>query len=255
MPLNFIDVSRHNGKIDWKKVKASGVDGVIIRAGLGKSLAKVTQDSYEPNFEENYAGAKGAGLKVGVYWYSYATTVDEAKQEARACLKRIEGKQFEFPVYFDVEEQKQAALGKETLSAIVRTFCTDMENAGYFVGVYSSTAWATQYYDNTVTDRYALWIADWRSKLGYSGTVGAWQYSCSGKVDGISGNVDLSTFYTNYEPIIKERGKNGYGNTVDSSSGTATGLDSDASKRELNVTLWVDGKSYSGTLYRDTPDY
>ena len=131
--MKGIDVSKWQGNIDFNRVAKKGIEFVIIRAGYGKVLSQK-----DPYFERNYKNARAAGLKVGAYWYSYATTVADAKLEAETCLKVIEGKQFEFPIYFDLEEKKQFALGKSACSNLVKTFCDMLENAGYFAGLYIS---------------------------------------------------------------------------------------------------------------------
>lgn len=95
-----IDVSTFQGNIDFKKVKASGIDFVILRAGYGRETSQK-----DAKFEQNYKNAKAAGLKVGAYWYSYADSVEDAKKEAEACISVIKGKQFEYPIYFDLEEK------------------------------------------------------------------------------------------------------------------------------------------------------
>ena len=116
--MKGIDVSVHNGDIDWQKVKADGIDFAIIRAGYGKLESQKDQ-----KFEQNYAGAKAVGIPVDAYWYSYAMTPEEAELEADVFLSVIKGKQFEMPVYFDLEEKKQFDLGKEQVSAIMREAC------------------------------------------------------------------------------------------------------------------------------------
>ena len=197
-----IDVSKHNGVIDWTKVKA---DFAIIRAGYGKSISQK-----DPQFEANYSGAKSAGIPVGAYWYSYALTPAEAEAEAAVFLKVIEGKQFEYPVYLDIEEKNALATGKKNVSAIVKAFCSAMEKAGYWCGVYASRAHVQSYFDDECRNRYALWLAEWGNKLNYTGEVGMWQYSEKGKVDGISGSVDLDECYVDYPAAVKAAGKNGY---------------------------------------------
>lgn len=203
---NGIDVSKHQGKIDWNKVKASGkVNFAIIRAGYGKAISQK-----DVQFENNYKGAKAAGIPVGAYWYSYALTPAEATAEAITFLKVLEGKQFEYPVFFDIEEQNALATGKNNVSAIIRAFCGEMEKAGYWVGIYASRAHIQSYMDSDVQKRYTLWAAEWGSKLNYTGEVGLWQYSESGKVDGIAGNVDLDICYVDYPASVKSAGKNGF---------------------------------------------
>jgi GH25 family lysozyme M1 (1,4-beta-N-acetylmuramidase) len=121
-----IDVSKWNGSIDFTKVKNSGYDFVIIRAGYGKVASQKDE-----NFETNYKNAKSAGLNVGAYWYSYATTTNEAKVEAKLFIECLKGKSFEYPVYVDIEEQKTLKAGKTNVTNIINAFCLELENAGY----------------------------------------------------------------------------------------------------------------------------
>ena len=123
--MKGIDVSVHNGKIDFEKVKAAGIQFVIVRAGLGKYAKQK-----DANFDANYAGAKAAGIPVGAYWYSYAVTPEEAIEEARVCIEVLKGKQFEFPIWFDQEEKASLDTGKANCSAMVRAFCNELEKAG-----------------------------------------------------------------------------------------------------------------------------
>jgi GH25 family lysozyme M1 (1,4-beta-N-acetylmuramidase) len=201
---NGIDVSKHNGVIDWQKVKAQGIDFAIIRAGYGKVISQK-----DPNFEKNYAGAKSAGIPVGAYWYSYALTPAEAEAEARVFLQAIAGKQFEYPVWFDIEEASQFHTGKKNVSAIIRAFCSVMESAGYWVGVYSSRSAIQAYFDDEVQKRYSIWAAEWANALHYEGAA-IWQRSEKGRINGITGNVDLDISYVDFPAAIKEAGKNGF---------------------------------------------
>ncbi len=207
--LKGIDVSVHNGSIDWNKVKADGVQFAILRAGYGKLASQKDE-----RFEGFYSGAKAVGMPVGCYWYSYATTADEARQEAEVCLSVIKGKQFEYPIYFDLEEQKAFATGKENCSAMVRAFCGKLEKAGCWAGLYMSRSPFNSYMEDDIKTKYALWLAEYSTKLNYDGEVGMWQYSSTGRVNGISGNVDLDIGYTNYPERVKSAGLNGYGQPI-----------------------------------------
>ncbi len=202
---NGIDVSKHNGKIDWGAVKKSGkVDFAIIRAGYGKSISQK-----DPKFEANYAGATSQGIPVGAYWYSYALKPSEAEAEARAFLQSIAGKKFEYPVWFDIEEKSALNTGKANATAMCKAFCGVMEKAGYWCGVYTSRAHIQNYIDIDTQKRYALWAAEWGAKLNFDGAQ-MWQYSEKGHISGISGAVDLDVSYVDYPTAIKESGKNGY---------------------------------------------
>ncbi|MCM1380726.1 MAG: glycoside hydrolase family 25 protein [Muribaculaceae bacterium] len=204
--IRGIDVSKWQGEIDFAKVKASGIAFVIIRAGYGKLASQK-----DPCFEKNYAKAKAAGLGVGAYWYSYASSVSEACREAEACLEVIKGKRFEYPVYFDLEEKKQFDKGKNFCSEIVKAFCNALENAGYFAGLYISRSLLQTHITEEVAKRYTLWIAEYGGKCRYGGDYAMWQYSSKGRIDGISGDVDLDYCYRNFPSVIKNGGFNGFG--------------------------------------------
>lgn len=237
--MKGIDVSVHNGNIDWNKVKADGIDFAMLRAGYGKLVSQKDEQ-----FENNYAGAKAAGIPVGAYWYSYAMDKDEAQQEADVFLSVIKGKQFEFPVYFDLEEKKQFDLGKDKVSAIMRAFLERVEAAGYFVGLYGSASSLTTHTADDIKSRYTIWLAHWADQTNYSGAYGIWQHSEKGSVKGISGNVDLDFGYKDFPSIIKAKGLNGYG-TVKPAPAP---LDD---KKIASVTVEVDGEVYKGVLSRE----
>ncbi len=235
--MKGIDVSVHNGDIDWQKVKNAGVQFAILRAGYGRELSQK-----DKKFENNYAGAKAVGIPVGAYWYSYAMSEDEARLEANVFLSVIKGKQFEMPVYFDLEEKKQFALGKEKVSTIMRVFLEKVEKAGYFVGLYGSASSLKTHTAVDIKSRYTIWMAHWAEQTNYNGAYGIWQYSNKGKVDGISGNVDLDICYKDFPTIIRNKGLNGYGkeqiSTPEPDSTTA------------NVTVKIGNETYKGTLIK-----
>lgn len=203
--MNGIDVSKHNGAIDWQKVKASGIDFSIIRAGYGKSISQK-----DKTFEQNYAGCKENGIPCGAYWYSYAHNPAEATAEALTFIKAIEGKRFEYPVWFDIEEKSALATGRANCSAMCRAFCEEMERHGYWVGIYASRSVIESYIDAETQERYAIWAAEWGNKLRYHGTAAIWQNSETGRVNGINGNVDTDICYVDYPTLIRNAGKNGY---------------------------------------------
>ncbi len=236
--MKGIDVSVHNGAIDWKKVKADGVEFAILRAGYGRVASQK-----DARFEENYAGAKAAGIPVGAYWYSYAMSEDEARLEADVFLSVIKGKQFEMPVYFDLEEKKQFDLGKEQVSAIMRAFLKKVESAGYFVGLYGSASSLTTHTADDIKSRYTIWLAHWCNQTNYTGAYGIWQHSEKGKVAGINGNVDLDIGYKDFPTIIKAKGLNGYGKEEVLPNPPAP-----AAEDGITVEVTVDGKKYSGKL-------
>lgn len=207
MTKKGIDVSTHNGSIDWSAVKNAGVDFVIIRAGYGRELSQK-----DKRFEEYYAGCKAHGIPCGAYWYSYCNSVEDAVKEAKTCLEVIKGKQFEYPVYFDLEESSQLNKGKTFCSEIVKAFCNTLEASGYFTGLYMSRSPLTSHITADVRERYALWVAEYNSKCNYTGSYGMWQKTSSGSVNGIKGRVDMNECYLDYPSVIKMAGLNGYSN-------------------------------------------
>lgn len=205
MEFRGIDVSKWQGNIDWNRVKASGVDFAILRAGYGSvSFQK------DVTFEDNYQNAKAAGVPVGAYHYSYAKDIAGAKREAQTFLEWIKGKQFEYPVVFDIEESATYNLGRNTVSEIIKTFCSIVEAAGYYVSVYTNKNWLDHVVSDEVKSKYDTWLAQWTSTPSYVGPYGMWQYTSSGTVDGISGRVDMDIAYKNYPEIIKRKQLNGW---------------------------------------------
>lgn len=231
------DLSIYQGEIDFAKLKAGtatnkGADFAILRAGYGRLVSQK-----DKKFESYYSGCKKVGINTGAYWYSYAMSEDEARQEAQACLEVLKGKKFEMPIYYDVEEQKQFALGKQKVSAIIRAFLEVVEKAGYWVGLYSNTSSLNSYIEDDIKKRYAIWVAHWGVKAPtYQGQYGIWQYTEKGYMNGINGNVDLDFCYFDYPTEIKRHGLNGY--TVEPVK----------DKRTIEATAVVEGVTYKGIL-------
>lgn len=198
-----IDVSEHQGEIDFNAVKNDGVDFVIIRAGYGIG-------HIDRNFYANYTNAKAAGLDVGAYWYSYATDTDFCRQEAQSFIDTVKGCQFEFPLYFDIEEQKQISQGKEFCSGLIQTFCDYLEKNGYFSGFYSYLGMISSVVNDCIKSRYTCWVAQWSSNCSYTGDYGLWQYSATGNIDGIQTDVDCNYCYVDYPGLIKKLQLNGF---------------------------------------------
>ena len=126
-----VDLSKHNGVVDWSLLKKV-VDFAIIRAGYGRELSQI-----DTHFYNNYAGALKNGVPIGCYWYSYACSVAEIEKEIDVFLKVIEDKQFEFPVFIDIEEKTQSNLNDTIINSMISTALNKLEKAGYFAGVYS----------------------------------------------------------------------------------------------------------------------
>lgn len=213
MATKIIDISYAQKGVDFKKVKAAGFTGVIIRAGVtGYGSSHVMEK--DDQFENHYKGAKAAGLHVGAYYYSGALTESFAEKEAKFFLSLIKGKTFDLPVYMDVEEAHSTTnmpgLGKARLTAVVMKWCETVEKAGYFTGFYTMKSWCNVYLDMAKLSRFTFWLAHYTTKTSYNGSYAIWQYSSTGKVNGISGNVDMNYCYVDFPATIKSLGLNGY---------------------------------------------
>lgn len=204
--IQGIDVAKWQGTIDWKKVKNSGKKFAIL---------KVTQknNSVEGKFEANYSGCTENGIPVGVYRYVYAQNTDEAKKEANAIVSVLKGKEISCGVWIDMEDSSISGLGKDKLENIINAEAEILKSAGYKVGIYCNKNW----YDNILDGKelsktYPFWIARYPSND--TGTYNAdsslspkdyavvWQYSSKGKVDGISGNVDLDVAFKDLTELM-----------------------------------------------------
>lgn len=199
-----VDVSKWQGNIDWNTAKKT-IGFAVIRAGYGKEKTQV--DKY---FHTNIKNAQANGVPVGVYWYSYARSVEEAKNEAKVCLEVIKGYKLEYPVVFDIEDSSQITLSKRVLTDICKAFCNEIEKAGYYAMIYTNCNWLKNHlYADELLSKYDLWLAQWNVKEP-SYNCGMWQTSDKGLIDGISGNVDLNTAFKDYPTIMKSKGLNGF---------------------------------------------
>ncbi len=193
-----IDVSRHNGKIDWNAVKASGVDYVIIRCGYrGSSTGALIEDQ---NFKTNIKGATAAGLKVGVYVFSQAVNEVEAVKEASLAVSLVKGYNLTYPIFIDTEASGGRAdkIDKATRTAVVNAFCQTVASAGYKPGIYASKSWFEDKLSMGSVASCKIWLAQYASSPTYKGKYDMWQYSDKGKISGISTNVDLNYSYLGY---------------------------------------------------------
>ena len=205
--LKGIDVSYCQNEVDWDAAKASGlVDFAILRAGYGRETTQV-----DTQFERNYAACKRLGIPVGVYWYSYATTAAEAEQEAKVCLQTIRGKQFEYPVAFDIEEARSLPQA----DALCTAFCNALEKQGYYAAIYTFKSALENNIRAAIKSRYDIFLSHVGvQQTSYAGAYGLWQYSWTGRIPGISGDVDLDYAYKDYPAIIKAAGLNGFTKTT-----------------------------------------
>ncbi len=190
---NGIDVSYAQGRIDWAKLKGK-IDFAIIRCGFGGDYTN--QD--DSQWLNNVNGCEKYGIPYGVYLYSYATTVEKAKSEAMHALRLIKGKKFDLPVFIDFEEEQIRRLGKAKILEIAKTFCFEIEKEGYIYGTYSNKNWFTNYLTDNWYDTKVKWLAQYNDTVTYKGDYDIWQYSCTGKIDGIKCQVDLNRSYVSF---------------------------------------------------------
>jgi len=205
-----IDVSKWQGEIDWNKVKADGVNFAMIRLGYGS--ADGNSCGLDRYFEKNVANALKAGIDIGCYFYSYATSVAAAKKEAAyvvSVLQKYKGV-FSYPVAFDLEDKTQHGLGKKVLTDMVIAFGDAIEKAGFYCSLYSNLNWLKNYLDDSRLKRFDHWLAQWASAPTYTEAFGMWQNSSIGKVNGINGNVDTDIAYKDYPAIIRKAKLNGF---------------------------------------------
>lgn len=205
-----IDVSAAQGQIDWEKVKAGGVDFVILRLGYGSG-------GTDKKFSENVSACKRLGIKFGVYLYSYAWDAATAREEAQWTLSvlrsnNISPADLALPVYYDLENQdpstgkpagvdnknnyREITGGPSTFAAMANAYCGTLVDSGYMSGVYANLRWWNNYLTDSVTfDQYERWVAQYNSSCDYAGDHSLWQYSSSGSVDGIAGRVDVNYMF------------------------------------------------------------
>ena len=197
--MKGIDVSSYQGKIDWEKVKPY-IDFAIIRCGWGNDV-KSQDDVY---FERNAKICKELNIPFGVYLYSYATNLDDARSEVCHTLRLIKDKKLEYPVFLDVESKAQMALRKEDLTEIVNYYCEEMEKNGYYVGIYASLDRFKSNLDSKELYRYDKWVAEWGDELTYKGDVGMWQKTSYDEIPGIKARVDGDVALIDYPMIIRD---------------------------------------------------
>ena len=211
--MKGIDVSTYQRNVDYKKLKAAGVEYVIIRASYGDVLSFPSQK--DPMFESHYKAATAAGLHVGAYHFTYALTPEKAKREAQGFMSVIKGKKFDMPVYIDLESEPSSGYlpfktGKANCSAMVKAFCDELEKNNYWAGLYISRSPLQDYITTDVASRFSLWVAEYASKCNYSGTVDIWQFTSTARYDGYNGALDADICYKDYPSLIRNAGKNGY---------------------------------------------
>ena len=241
-------MSYHQGDINWEKVKNDGVKFAIIRAGSGTK-----EDS---KFKENIKGALAVGIQVGVYWFSNAYTVNGAKDESQKCMEVISPykSKLSFPVFFDYEEytlklaqESNFNLSLSSVSNICKTFLSNLKSNGYKCGIYTNKTVSKYYLSDALRNSYDFWIAQYNDKCTYWGKYTMWQYSQTGKVNGINGNVDLN-YYFKSNPISMSK------TTISSISDqkyTGSKITPSISVKYNNKTL-VKNKDYTVSFEKNT---
>lgn len=209
--MKYIDVSEHQGVIDWETVKGS-IDGAILRAGYGKN-------HIDRQFARNAAECNRLGIPCGAYWFSYAKTTDEAKSEARDLLAAVKPYRMELPLAYDFEydsvknaERQGVKVTKDLATCLVHFFCQTVEAAGYWCLNYANPDYLNRYFDEHIPARYGLWLAMWPSRPDLAKPPRAdcvlWQWTSRGSVPGISGPVDTNEAYQDFRTVIAEAGLN-----------------------------------------------
>lgn len=208
MSLKGIDVSKHQGVIDWERVKKAGVQFVMLRAGYGQS-------TIDPQFKRNVTECNRLQIPCGIYWFSYAYTEAMARKEAESCLAAIKPYRIEYPVCFDLEydtvkyaKKNGVTIDKALASKLVQAFCGTIEKAGYYAMNYANKDYLKNMFTAGVTSKYDLWYAYYQTKCDRK-DAGIWQHSSTGTVAGIAGYVDLDVSNKDYPTIIKQAGLNG----------------------------------------------
>lgn len=204
-----IDISTHNGTIDFARAKASGkVDFVMIRAGYG-------QNNIDKMFKRNIEECNRLGIPAGAYWFSYALNEQMAKREAQFCLEAVKPYRLEFPIAFDFEydsvnyaARQGVTMTKELASKIALAFCNEIEANKYYCLNYTNTDYMNRFFSEEVNRRFGLWLAVWNNNSQPPKVCQIWQYSSKGVIDGISGNVDVNKAYIDFPTVIKKAGLN-----------------------------------------------
>ena len=192
-----VDVSAHQGEIDWEQVRSAGMEFAIIRIGYrGYTSGGIYEDEYA---RANLEGAKAAGLKVGVYFYSQALDEGEALREARFCIDALEGIALDLPVVFDWEyageDTRSAEMTHDALMACTRSFCREVEEAGYEAMIYFNPHIAENFLTLEELQEYPFWLAMYTDEMTWPYAVEMWQYTATGSVPGISGNTDINLWF------------------------------------------------------------
>ena len=242
-----IDVSKWNGDINWNKVKSDGIDYVIIRGGFGNS-------SVDPKFKSHIEEASKAGLKIGIYWFSYATSVAKAKEEAAKCLETIKPykDKISYPVFYDFEyasvdyaKKNGINITKNLSTKMADAFLTDIKNAGYITGIYTNKDFSDKYFESDLLYANNLWIAQYNQECTYNKPYMMWQYTETGTINDIGTSSNPAYFDMNYTYLKPTNGSIAE-SKIDLSSASSNNIDDvtyTGNPIEPNVVLTLDNKT------------
>ena len=278
--LHGIDISRHNGAVNWKKVKDDGIDFTILRIGYSRLNTDTVKSTSKPgslsltkdeNYEKNLAGVQEAGLPMGIYYFSQAITVKEAKKEADYVLELLDGLKLDLPVVFDSEMTPGGRLAlvnpdKNAYNKIAKAFCEKIKAAGYTPMVYSSyNGMKKKYNAAELESLYEIWLARYNTNTYYDGEYMIWQYASGGKVDGCPTTVDMNFYYrpksakSLYEPADETKRVSGLSVSQVSSSSLSMRFNALSSVSGYNIQRsesydgpFANVAKVTGTSYTDT---
>lgn len=209
-PYRYIDVSRYQGAIDWAQVAAAGYKGAMLKTvSTNRKLSKRADGLYiDPTFETNYRNAKAAGLDVGVYYYTYATSEAMADAELSLVRQAVYGKELTMPLAVDVEDNKLKPMSTLDLTNLTAYALEQVEKMGFYAQLYTYTHYSNMELDMArLSSRWDVWLADYTGKApNVTFNYNAHQHTSKGAVPGISGNVDLNVTTLNYPRIIRKKG-------------------------------------------------
>lgn len=208
-PYRFVDVSRYQGLIDWAQVAAAGYKGAMLKTvSTNRNLSKRADGLYiDPTFETNYRNARAAGLDVGVYYYTYATSEAMADAELALLRQAVYGKELTLPVAVDVEDNRLGKLDKQSLTDLTAYALHEVEQMGFYAQLYTYTGYKYELDMARLSSRWDVWLADYTGKTpNVTFNYNAHQHTSKGSVPGISGNVDLNVTTLNYPKIIRKKG-------------------------------------------------
>lgn len=249
--MKGLDISSYQNGINFDTIKNAGINFLILRAGF---TGWGTGISYNKDkcFEEFYSKAKQRDINVGAYWYSCANTKEKGIAEARYMYENcLKGKQFEYPIYIDVEDMHHQVNNKRGVTDAIIGFCEYLENLGYYVGIYASdiSGFQDKMYLNEL-NAYDKWVARYGSEPKYVKQYGIWQSTSSGRINGYNGNLDTNVAYKDYPSIIKSNGLNGYdhGTVMPTPQQTPSLKSNEEIVNEVITGIWGNGSDRKTAL-------